>query len=69
MPLSSTSTMFSEPPSLQYIMVDSLNDDVRMASDPAREARFQVLGVPEVPGVLLEMGFLSNRQDEALLSV
>lgn len=54
-------------PSLQYTMVDTLGDDVRMTQDPAREARFHVLGVPAVPSVLLEMGFLSNRQDEALL--
>jgi N-acetylmuramoyl-L-alanine amidase len=26
-----------------------------------------VLKAPEVPSVLVEMGFLSNRQDEALL--
>ena len=53
---------------LQYTMIDNLNDDIRMHAAPARQARFYVLGVRGIPGVLLEMGFLSNRHDEALLN-
>ncbi len=53
---------------LQYTMIDNLNDDIRMDAAPARQARFYVLGARDIPGVLLEMGFLSNRHDEALLN-
>lgn len=52
---------------LQYTMIDNLDDDLRMAPDPARRARYYVLGLHDTPSVLLEMGFLSNRRDEALL--
>jgi N-acetylmuramoyl-L-alanine amidase len=53
---------------LQKTVVASLNGDVRMAVDPSRKARFYVLGATSTPSVLLEMGFLSNRRDEALLN-
>jgi N-acetylmuramoyl-L-alanine amidase len=48
-------------------MIDQLNDDVRMVATPARTGHLYVLGARSIPSVLLEMGFLSNRQDEALL--
>ncbi len=49
-------------------MIDNLNDDIRMDTAPARQARFYVLGLKGIPSALLEMGFLSNRHDEALLN-
>ena len=52
---------------LQYSMIEQLADDVRMVAAPARAARLYVLGSRTLPSVLLEMGFLSNRKDEALL--
>jgi len=52
---------------LQYSMIDQLNDDVRMVATPARTGHLYVLSSRDIPSVLLEMGFLSNRQDEALL--
>lgn len=52
---------------LQYSMIDQLDDDVRMTETPARHAHLYVLGSRTIPSVLLETGFLSNRQDEALL--
>ncbi len=52
---------------LQYSMIDQLDDDVRMVATPARHAQLYVLGSRTIPSVLLEMGFLSNRRDEALL--
>jgi N-acetylmuramoyl-L-alanine amidase len=52
---------------LQYSMIDQLDDDVRMTGAPARHAHLYVLGSRTIPSVLLETGFLSNRQDEALL--
>jgi N-acetylmuramoyl-L-alanine amidase len=52
---------------LQYSMIDQLDDDVRMVETPARHAQLYVLGSRTIPSVLLEIGFLSNRRDEALL--
>jgi N-acetylmuramoyl-L-alanine amidase len=52
---------------LQYTMIDNLDDDIRMDAAPARAAHFYVLGLKDTPSALLEMGFLSNRHDEALL--
>jgi N-acetylmuramoyl-L-alanine amidase len=65
----STSVPRAEPDSawLQYSMIEQLDDDVRMTAEPARTAHLYVLGSHSIPSVLLEMGFLSNRKDEALL--
>jgi len=52
---------------LQYTMIHQLTDDIRMTGAPARDGRLYVLGAQSVPSVLLEMGFLSNRREEALL--
>jgi N-acetylmuramoyl-L-alanine amidase len=52
---------------LQSTMIEQLDDDVRMVVAPARAAHLYVLGARTLPSVLLEMGFLSNRRDEALL--
>jgi N-acetylmuramoyl-L-alanine amidase len=52
---------------LQYTMIDNLDDDIRMVAEPARQAHLYVLRTHDVPSVLLEMGFLSNRREEELL--
>ena len=52
---------------LQFSVIDQLDDDVRMTAAPARSAHLYVLGSRSIPSVLLEMGFLSSRQDEKLL--
>jgi len=52
---------------LQYRLIDSLNDEVRMMRDSSRQAELYVLMRLGIPGALLEMGFLSNREDENLL--
>jgi N-acetylmuramoyl-L-alanine amidase len=52
---------------LQYTLISTLDDDIRMTAAPARQAKLHVLANPSVPSVLLEMGYVSNRQDEALL--
>jgi N-acetylmuramoyl-L-alanine amidase len=41
--------------------------DVALLSNPHRKAGFVVLQAPDVPSVLVEMGFMSNRADEAKL--
>jgi len=38
-----------------------------MLPHPHRQAGFVVLKAPDVPSVLVELGFLSNRQDERSL--
>ena len=42
-------------------------DDVPLLPNPARHAGFVVLKAADIPSVLVEMGFMSNRQDEAAL--
>jgi N-acetylmuramoyl-L-alanine amidase len=49
------------------ITVSSLAQDVAMLPNSHRFAGFVVLKAPDVPSVLVEMGFLSNPQDEAAL--
>ena len=48
-------------------MIEQLADDVRMLRRRRVRRSFYVLGPRDIPSVLLEMGFLSNRQDEAML--
>lgn len=44
-------------------LVDRLEGATRLAKNPMRSARFKVLRAPDVPSVLLELGFLSNDED------
>ena len=48
-------------------LVHSLDRDMPMLPNPARHAGFQVLKAADIPSVLVEMGFMSNAQDEAAL--
>ncbi len=48
-------------------VVGELNRDVPLLQNPARHAGFLVLKAADIPSVLVEMGFMSNRQDEAAL--
>jgi N-acetylmuramoyl-L-alanine amidase len=41
--------------------------EVELLTNPHRKAGFVVLQAPDVPSVLVEMGFMSNRADEAKL--
>lgn len=50
------------------LAVDSIREDVRMIKNPHRHAGFKVLRAPDVPSVLVELGFLSNLEDEKLLT-
>ena len=52
---------------LQRGMVGALDRDVPMLQNPARHAGFVVLQAADIPSVLVEMGFMSNPQDEAAL--
>lgn len=53
--------------SVQRHMVAALDRDLPMLPNPGRHAAFAVLKAPDIPSILVEMGFMSNRQDEAAL--
>ena len=48
-------------------MVGSLEQEVPMLPNPDRHAGFVVLQSTEIPSILVEMGFMSNPQDEGFL--
>jgi N-acetylmuramoyl-L-alanine amidase len=52
---------------LQHKVVATLGQTVPLLDNPARHAAFAVLKAADIPSVLVEMGFMSNRQDEAAL--
>jgi N-acetylmuramoyl-L-alanine amidase len=49
-------------------IVDSLEPSVQLRRFPVRQADFFVLQAPDVPSVLIELGFLSNANDIANLT-
>lgn len=50
------------------VLVGELNDNnVPLRTKPHRYAAFRVLKAPDVPSVLLELGYLTNREDEKFL--
>lgn len=48
-------------------IIDELKRDVKLLRRTHRFAGFAVLKAPDVPSVLIEMGYLSNRDEERLL--
>lgn len=52
---------------MQQHAVACLSKVTGLLVNPARSADFVVLRAPDIPSVLIEMGFMSNRQDEAAL--
>ena len=49
------------------ILVKSLGTATRVTRVPHRQAGFRVLKAPDIPSVLLELGYISNFRDEKLL--
>lgn len=47
---------------------ERLASGIKMIKNPRRSASFVVLKASDVPGVLLELGYLSNSEDEKLLT-
>ncbi|WP_332065584.1 N-acetylmuramoyl-L-alanine amidase [Bartonella sp. CB189] len=41
---------------------------IKLINNPHRYAGFQVLKAPDIPSVLIEIGYLSNKEDEQLLN-
>jgi len=48
-------------------VVGSMAKVTRMTSVPHRQAGFRVLKAPDIPSILLELGYVSNNNDEKLL--
>nr|WP_285880524.1 N-acetylmuramoyl-L-alanine amidase [Rhizobium calliandrae] len=53
--------------SLAQDVLTSFTGQIAMINNPHRHAGFRVLQAPDVPSILLELGFLSNKDDEKLL--
>ena len=49
-------------------LIDHISDRVAVTRHSHRDAGFVVLFAPDVPAVLLEMGYITNPDDEALLN-
>jgi len=49
-------------------LIGDLSSATRMIRNPHRSAGFRVLRAHDIPSVLMEIGYLSNDQDEKLLS-
>lgn len=48
-------------------VVGAFRNEVQLINNPHRHAGFRVLTAPDVPSILLELGFMSNKDDEQLL--
>ncbi|WEX87405.1 N-acetylmuramoyl-L-alanine amidase [Sinorhizobium garamanticum] len=52
---------------LARTVVTSFEGQIKLINNPHRHAGFRVLQAPDVPSILLELGFLSNKDDEKQL--
>lgn len=50
------------------LVMDNIADSTPLMKTSQRQAGFMVLLAPDVPAVLLEMGFLTNQEDESMLN-
>ena len=53
---------------LARTVVDAFEGKIRLINNPHRSAGFLVLKAPDVPSILVELGYLSNQEDERLLT-
>lgn len=58
---------FSQSSMFADILLEKLSKNTRLIGNSHRRAGYYVLLAPDVPAVLLELGFLSNASDEKLL--
>ena len=54
--------------SLAKTVLGQFEGKIKLINNPHRSARFMVLRAPDVPSILVELGYLSNPQDERLLN-
>lgn len=50
------------------IISNLFKSNINLINNPHRYADFQVLRAPDIPSVLIEIGYLSNKEDEELLN-
>ncbi|EJF77986.1 hypothetical protein MCQ_01429 [Candidatus Bartonella washoeensis Sb944nv] len=50
------------------IIANLSKNNINLINNPHRYADFQVLKAPDIPSVLIEIGYLSNKEDEKLLN-
>jgi len=50
------------------LLIDTMQQRIALAREPARSAPFKVLRQPGSPAVLLELGYISNATDERLMA-
>jgi N-acetylmuramoyl-L-alanine amidase len=50
------------------LLVNGLKGKIALAPKPRRSAAFRVLKQPRTPAVLIELGYMSNPQDQALMT-
>lgn len=50
------------------VVASFVQSDVNLIKNPHRYAGFQVLKAPDIPSVLIEIGYLSNKEDEKLIA-
>ncbi|WP_336288511.1 MULTISPECIES: N-acetylmuramoyl-L-alanine amidase [unclassified Bartonella] len=51
-----------------HVVSNLSKSNINLINNPHRYANFQVLKAPDIPSVLIEIGYLSNKQDEKLLN-
>src|SRR5204863_456594 len=49
-------------------LVSTIKQTTRMHKEPIKSAGFRVLRAPDVPSVLIELGYVSNKEDLQSLS-
>ncbi len=54
--------------SFSRLLKNSMEGQIRLIRNPERHADFGVLRAAQVPSVLIELGYMSNAQDEALMN-
>lgn len=50
------------------VISNLFKSNINLINNPHRYADFQVLRAPDIPSVLIEIGYLSNKEDEELLN-
>jgi len=50
------------------LIVSLHQGNIKLIRDPHRYAGFMVLRAPDIPSILLELGYLSNKEDEKLIA-